>query len=129
MEPLDEVVRPGPADLRGAMFDLLERKGVLVGVPSRPDYSRPLSLRIAWTLRSFSPPKDSRWLNSVHGNQLSLGAHPDVLLAVLGVEPRQRLALLLAESCSSTLRDIQWFPSVGPRMGCQTTVQGNQAHH
>lgn len=36
MEALDEAVRLGPADLRGAVFDLLELQEELVGVLVRP---------------------------------------------------------------------------------------------
>ena len=36
VEPLDEAVRLGPADIRGAVFDLLELQEELVGMLVRP---------------------------------------------------------------------------------------------
>ena len=57
VEALDVAVRPRPADLRGAVFNLLELQEELVGVlVLRPQYSRPLSLRIVWAFSTVASP-------------------------------------------------------------------------
>ena len=63
METLDEAVRLRSPDLRGPVLDVLELQEELVGgLSGRPQYSRPLSLRMVRIFTPCSSKKGSTWL-------------------------------------------------------------------